>query len=92
MTARIDIADIAAQQYAEWRNHPVTMFIYQYMRDMTEAIELKMLADWRSGAAKLSDETEARGRCGALREIPELKWESIQTFYGIEPEEESEAK
>lgn len=92
MTTRIDIADIAAQQYAEWRNHPVTMFMFQYMRDVAEAIEMKMLADWRSGAAKLSDETEARGRAILLREIPDLKFESIQTFYGIETEEEAESK
>ena len=92
MTDCIDIADIAPQQYAEWRNHPVKLFMFQYMRDVAEAIEMKMMADWRSGSAKLSDETEARGRAILLREIPDLKFESIQTFYGVEPEEEIEEK
>ena len=88
MTERLTVKDIAPEQYAAWRNHPVTQFMFQYFTDYAATLERAMLLEWRAGKAKLSDETEARGRVIQLTEIPELKWQSIERFYGIEPKPE----
>ena len=92
MSEPITAKDIEPAQFAAWRQHPVTAVMFQFMRDFAGTIEKKMLDDWRGGRAKLSDETEARGRVLALTEIPALEWKSVQAFYGIAPEPEEEQK
>jgi hypothetical protein len=83
MTDRIPVTDIAPEQYAQWRQHPVTRFMFQFMDDCAKRTEEELLFRWRAGALKMVDEQEGRGRVLQLRDIPEWKWASIQEFYGI---------
>lgn len=69
------------QDFQLWRHHPVSEVFLQYLRDYAGVLEREMMDRWKSGAVRLIDEQEARGRVVACIEVADLPYESIREFY-----------
>jgi hypothetical protein len=85
MTERV----LTSEDYALWRHHPVTKVFLKYVEDFSVALEREAVDRWISGALKLIDEQEMRGRIMTLREISELPLSAIREFYKEEDETEN---
>ena len=81
--AKIDITEI---DFNLWRRHPVTELLHRYLRDYHEMILKDTMARWEGGSLNLTDEHERRWRAVVSREIADLEYEAIRTFYEGEQE------
>lgn len=71
-----------------WRHHPVSRVVIQYLNDYAVSLEREALERWRSGALRLIDEQEMRGRVLTCLEMADLSFESIRGFYEGEKAQE----
>lgn len=72
---------ITESDYQSWRHHPVTKLLLQYIGDFRAALIADAMGQWESGALVLATEQEARARIVILRELGELPWSAIESFY-----------
>jgi hypothetical protein len=72
---------ITEGDYQSWRHHPVTELLLQYMGDFRDALVREAMGQWEAGALTLATEQEARARIVILRELGELPWSAIESFY-----------
>lgn len=79
-----DVKGVTRRDYNNWKHHPVTKMFREYLIDYSGALTKRMVELWASGALKLTDEQEARGRLMAIREIIDLEFEHIANMYGLE--------
>ena len=82
-----DIEGITERDFQLWKHNPVTKMMMKFLGDSRGVMVGKLINQWEAGALKLTDEQEGRGRALALREIKDLEFEHIATFYGIQKEE-----
>jgi hypothetical protein len=90
--SHLKVTDIHPDQFGAWRAHPVTVFMFDFYKAKAEAFEATLVERWRAGNLKLVDEQEGRGRVMTLTEITEINWNSILSFYGLEPKPENPEK
>lgn len=82
---------ISESDYQLWRHHPVSKVFLQYIQDYRDTLKREAVDRWESGALKLVDEQEMRGRVLVCSEMADLSFESIRSFYEGE-KTENEAK
>lgn len=79
---------IGEQDFHLWRHHPVSKVVLQYLADYREVLRREAMDRWESGALRLVDEQEMRGRVLAVTDMIDLAHESIRSFYeGEKPSE-----
>lgn len=85
--------EIAQDDYAQWRAHPVTQWFRQYLRDFQSDLIEGVTERWLAGNLTLADEHEMKGRALCLRELADLPFKSISLFYAqIAERERSESE
>ena len=77
------LADLSAADFQAWRHHPVSQAVLRFLADYRDEIECRVLEQWRSGALKLADEHEARGRAAIAAEMADITLPVLWGFYGI---------
>lgn len=83
---------IKSDDFNRWKHHPVSKVYLQFLRDFSAQLVSHIHDEWLSGKLSLLDEKEARGRVLLLNELAELKFVSIQSFYGVEEQDEPSAE
>lgn len=81
MTDRPDVHGIRLEDFQQWRHHPVSKVVLQFLRDYREVMHRELLERWTANSLTLSDEHEMRGRSATLQEFAELQFESMLNFY-----------
>ena len=81
MTDEQELLGITDQNFREWKHHPVTKAVHQYLRDFRQALRRDHTDRWEAGRLDSDIESEARGRCVALLEIVGLEFAHLERFY-----------
>lgn len=81
MTDRPEVHGIRLEDFQQWRHHPVSKVVLQFLRDYRESMHRELLERWTAGSLVLADESEMRGRSATLQEFAELQFESMLNFY-----------
>ena len=76
------LVELTPEQWAMWRQHPVTRVFHQFLRDYQQTVQQAVLGQWAKGAS-LADEREARGRWLAAGEMVELSLDAVKKAYGV---------
>ena len=71
---------ITREQYGEWRNHPATQFIRQFLKDRANDLTVAATEAWLNGDEAFANQ-EARGRIRELLEVETVNYDTIATFY-----------
>jgi hypothetical protein len=70
--------EISAEEFAAWREDPVTQIIVKSLNDMAEQNKAGWLAaSWDRGEADQSMLTELKTRADAYRSLAELSYEDL---------------
>ena len=72
--------------YADWKHHPVTKALLQYLADYRQTLRNVYLAEWEVGKEDPMRALELRGRIATLGEITQLSLADIETFYSEQEE------
>lgn len=73
---------IPKEQYQEWRHHPVSKVVLQFLRDKQEYLKAAALDHWVNGSQSFASINEVvRGQIVELGEIADLQFEAIEAFY-----------
>lgn len=86
----INIPRISKEQFALWRNNPVTLTIFRYLEAYCTAQKQLHLDRWISGEA-VSDpdfEVKARGVIIFVEEFASLQYEELSQTFNWSPEED----
>lgn len=67
--------------FSDWKHHPVTKLLHQYLADYRQTLRNVHLAEWEAGTDDRTRELELRGRIATLGEIVQLSLADIETFY-----------
>lgn len=78
------LAEASPEQWAQWRHHPMTRLLFGYLASYRDQVTQTMLHEWRRGSLKLTTEDAARGRLEAVDEVIGLRFDAIDTFFGVE--------
>lgn len=81
MTDRHNVNGIRLEDFQQWRHHPVSKVVLQFLRDYREAMHRELLERWTANSLTLADEHEMRGRSNTLQEFAEIQFESMLNFY-----------
>ena len=84
------VLQLADQQFRQWRHHPVSEVVLQYLKDYQQALLRELQQRWLQGSVRYADEAEARGRVLVVVELRELQLDAIRAFYGLPQEEEED--
>jgi hypothetical protein len=82
--AEVDVKGVTERDFNVWKHHPVTKLFKEFLVDYRGALITRMVEQWESGALKLTDELEARGRVRAVQEMIDLEFGHVASMYGIE--------
>lgn len=83
---------ITEQDYLGWKHNPVSKVVLQYLADYRQALLRTVLERFEAGTLLEKEEQEIRGRCLTLKELTELPYASIESFYREdEPDNAAEA-
>src|SRR5216683_7494704 len=67
--------------YADWKHHPVTKALFQYLADYRQTLRNVFLSEWEAGKEDPIRALELRGRIATLGEITQLNFADIESFY-----------
>lgn len=76
-----EIEGVTRRDFENWLHNPVTKMYLRFLTDYRAGLITQIVGQWESGALKLSDEMEARGRAVAIKEMIELQFSHITGFY-----------
>lgn len=82
---------ITKSDYQEWKHHPVSKVVLQYLADYRAMLLKEHLAEWEAGKLDEVRDLEMRGRVMTLAELADLDFSSIEHFY-VTPEEDDDAE
>ena len=78
-----DAKELTKEQWGEWKRHPVSKVLFQYLKDNQELTRENLLKAFNSGnLSASSSESILRDeyRCKVMQDIIDLKIEDIQLF------------
>lgn len=81
--------ELTAQQWAEWRNHPVTLVFRNYLRDFQKSLKDEGWERLQMGVLSQVEMGEFKGRSAALLEMADLPHEALVNFYAAPQEEDN---
>lgn len=88
MAFPLAVKGITAEDFASWRHNPVSKVVRKFLEDYADAIGKEALSRFIDGGSLTeSAQQEMRGRLLAARELAELSFESLASFYQEEKEE-----
>ena len=76
------LAELNPQQWALWRQHPVSKVLLRDLGDYGRELRRRVLEDWEAGRLTLAEEQERRGRLGCLSDVLGLSLDDVREFYG----------
>lgn len=82
--------EMSAQEYHQWRHHPVTAAYLLYLKDLVESFRTSA-ADLLEAGRLNPQADELKGRLLTLRELHSLDLGDICNFYRQEDKEEKNA-
>ena len=83
---------VNAEDFAQWKHHPVTKALHRYLDDYRAALLRDHIDRWEaSPQTNEAQEAEARGRCISAREFKDIGFDDLAAFYsGADDETHSE--
>ena len=75
------IPRITREQFALWRNSPVTLTVFEFLRAYKAQVEKEHLERWSQGALEDQLETRALGVILFTESFLELSFEAIEAAY-----------
>ena len=74
--------NISREEFQEWKHHPVSKIVLQYIRDFKERAKLESLESWLNGDKSFADLSDGvRAQINILDEVENLQFEAIEEFY-----------
>lgn len=73
--------DFNEQDYQAWKRHPVSEVFFKFIDDQIANYREVAIQGWEAGNLNLAEDNEIKFRIRALKELEELKLESIKRFY-----------
>ena len=90
MTERLDPKDFSKQLYAQWRQHPMTVLVHQFLDDYAKQMKADAMERWQGGDFDVKVENFARGIVQALEQASNVEWAAIMKMYHPSHEEKEE--
>ena len=78
---RPEVGGIGAEDFAQWKHHPVTKVLHQFLDDYRAALRRDHLERWESGQENEAIERQAQGRVNTAGEIKDLSFDDLLKFY-----------
>lgn len=72
--------EISKEQYAEWRNHPTTLFFRKFLKDRRAALINAATEAWLNNDSSFAPD-ECRGHVRELFNVEDVPYETIIGFY-----------
>ena len=94
---RARVLDLSEQEYRQWRHHPMSEVLLQFLADRRAVLRADLADRFLSASLQtvndpsaLAYAIETRGRVLESQDFGDMDWETVRMFYGIETESERE--
>ena len=76
-------------EFLAWKHHPATKKYARFLNDYSEKLRASFEEHWLAGMLPKMDEAAVRGRIVMCKELMNLAFEDIETFYKQEEPDET---
>lgn len=85
------VRELTADQFGQWRRHPVTELVLdKWIDDFLLTLQDGVLASWLAGNLSLQVEQDSRGYIHALKHLQGMRLPDLQFFWNVPPEERAD--